>query len=402
MRVCVIGGGIIGMFSAWYLVRSGLDVCLIDRYDFNEGASHGNAGMICPSHFTPLAAPGVIRQSLKWMFDSGSPFYIKPRLDPEFIRWGLRFFQRANANHVKASIGPLSALLEWSSFLYRELAEQGMDMSLCQKGIIMACKGKHALDEEIRVANRAAGLGIRTRILSSAEIHNLNPGVRFELAGGVHYLDDMHLIPEKLILSLKAGLSGKVEWLPGREVTGFQRESNQLDRVLTTKGEVLADLFVLAGGAWSGKLARMAGENIAIEAGKGYNITIPVAKPQLVTPLILVEDRVAVTPMDQALRLGGTMELSGINDRVLTARVNGILKAIETCMPDYGMDLTRKIEPWFGFRPLTPTGLPVISQLGGLRNAYINAGHGMLGLSLAPASGKLINQMISDHVRGSS
>lgn len=400
MRVCVIGGGIIGMFSAWYLVRSGYEVCLIDRHDFDEGASHGNAGMICPSHFTPLAAPGVIRQSLKWMFDSGSPFYIKPRFDLDFMRWGLQFFRKANARHVKASIGPLSALLQWSSALYRDLADQGMDLSLNQKGIIMACKGKHALDEESSVANLAAGIGIPTRILSSGEIHDLNPGVRFELAGGVHYLDDMHLTPEKLIISLKAGLSGKVEWLSGREVTGFHRESNHIDRVLTHAGEIRADLFVIAAGAWSGKLARMAGEYIAIEAGKGYNITIPGAKPKVATPLILVEDRVAVTPMDQALRLGGTMELSGINDQILTSRVTGILKAIESCMPDFGTDLTGNIKPWFGFRPLTPTGLPVVSQLGSLRNVFINAGHGMLGLSLAPASGKLINQLITDHVRG--
>lgn len=400
MRVCVIGGGIIGIFSAWYLVRSGHEVCLIDRHDFDKGASHGNAGMICPSHFTPLAAPGVIRQSLKWMFDSGSPFYIKPRIDLDFIRWGIQFFKRANASHVKSSIGPLSAILQWSSALYRELADQGMDMSLSQKGIIMACKGKHALDDESSVASQAARMGIRTRILSSGEIHDLNPGVRFELAGGVHYLEDMHLTPEKLMKSLKAGLSGKVEWLSGREVTGFRRESNRIDRVLTPAGEIRADLFVIAAGAWSGKVARMAGEYAAIEAGKGYNITIPEAKPQVTTPLILVEDRVAVTPMDKELRLGGTMELGGINDQILASRVTGILKAIESCMPDFGTDRTGKIKPWFGFRPLSPAGLPIVSQLGSLRNAFINAGHGMLGLSLAPASGKLLNQLITDHVRG--
>jgi D-amino-acid dehydrogenase len=402
MRVCVIGGGVIGLFSAWYLVRSGYKVCLVDRNNFNEGASHGNAGMICPSHFTPLAAPGVVRQSLKWMFDSCSPFYIKPRFDPDFIRWGLQFFRKANSRHVKASIGPLSALLQWSSSLYRDLAEQGMDLSLSQRGIIMACKGRHTLDEEGHIAGQASKIGIRTRILSSGEIHDLNPGVRFKLAGGVHYLDDMHLVPEKLMKSLKAGLSGKIEMLSGSEVTGFHRKNDCIERALTNSGEIRADFFVLAGGAWTGKLAKMAGEYAAIEPGKGYNITIPEANPQLSSPMILVEDRVAITPMDQALRLGGTMELSGINDQVLTQRVTGILRAIESCLPDFPMDQTAGLKPWFGFRPLSPTGLPVIAPLGRLRNVMINAGHGMLGLSLAPASGKLINQLITDHVRGES
>jgi len=397
MRIGILGGGVIGLFSAYYLVQSGHEVVLIDQHGFDRGASYGNAGMICPSHFIPLAAPGVVRQSLKWMFNDTSPFYLKPRLDAPFIRWGLQFFNHATKSHVQNSIGSLSSLLFWSRSLYSGLAGNVLDFKLYPKGIIMACNTTHGLSEEIEMSKKGERLGMNIQVLNLNDLEKINPGVRINALGGVHYLDDMHLHPGELMNALISYLKDKVEWRPNSKVLHFNKKNNSVKNITTTDGDITADVFILAAGAWSGELARLAGVQLNLEGGKGYNITLEEAQPQLTTPMILVEGRVAVTPMGKALRLGGTMELAGINNRILSGRVEGILKTIETYLPDYSQASLKSITPWFGFRPLSATGLPLISRLGSLENVFLNTGHGMLGLSLAPASGHLIDQLIHNY-----
>lgn len=397
MRICIVGGGVIGLFSAYYLVQTGHEVTIVDQYNFDQGTSYGNAGMICPSHFTPLAAPGVIRQSLKWMFDNTSPFYLKPRLDKNFMAWGWQFFKHCNRRHVQHSMGPLSALLTWSRSLYLDLAGGELDFEVYPKGIIMTCNSNHGLTEEINLAKKAKSLGISTQVLTPENIKEINPGVQFKTTGGVHYLDDMHLVPQKLMQALIHYLKDKVQWKPNSEVRQFIHSNQKTDRIITSTGEISADVYLLAAGTWTGDLARKAGAGLYLEGGKGYNITIEQVQPQLQTPLILVEGRVAVTPMGDSLRLGGTMELAGLNNKILPGRINGILKTIETYLPDFKTNSLLNIKPWFGFRPLSPTGMPIITKLNPLKNVYVNTGHGMLGLSLAPASGHLIEQMINNH-----
>lgn len=394
MRICIIGGGVIGLFSAYYLVQSGHEVILADQHAFDQGASYGNAGMICPSHFIPLAAPGVIRQSIKWMFKDTSPFYLKPRWDSHFIKWGWQFFRHATESHVLNSMGPLSALLFWSRSLYTGLPDNGLDFKLYPKGIVMTCNSHHGLSEEIILSKKGERLGMKTSVLNLNDLEKLNPGVRVNALGGVHYMDDMHLHPGELMIALIAYLKQKVEWKPNARVLSFIKKNKSVLQVNTTGGEISANAFVLSAGAWTSELARLAGSNLNLEGGKGYNVTLENAMPSMTTPMILVEGRVAVTPMGSALRLGGTMELAGINNKILPGRVEGILKTIETYLPDYSFNQLKSITPWFGYRPLSATGLPLISRLEPLENVFLNTGHGMLGISLAPASGHLMNQLI--------
>ncbi|MDZ4708425.1 MAG: FAD-dependent oxidoreductase [Saprospiraceae bacterium] len=397
MRIGILGGGVIGLFSAYYLVQSGHEVVLVDQHGFDQGASYGNAGMICPSHFIPLAAPGVVRQSIKWMFKDTSPFYLKPRWDADFLKWGVQFFSHATKSHVQNSIGPLSSLLFWSRLLYSGLAGNALDFKLYPKGIIMACNTAHGLSEEIEMSKKGERLGMKVQVLNFNELEKINPGVRINALGGVHYLDDMHLHPGELMKGLISYLKDKVEWRPNSKVLHFNKKNRTIRHITTTAGEIGADAFILAAGAWSGELARLAGGQLNLEGGKGYNITLEDAQPQFTTPMILVEGRVAVTPMGKALRLGGTMELAGINNRILSGRIEGILNTIETYLPDYQQAKLKSITPWFGFRPLSATGLPLISRLEPLENVFLNTGHGMLGLSLAPVSGHLIDQLIYNY-----
>lgn len=396
MHICVIGGGVIGLFNAYELIKAGHRVTLIDRGDFTQGTSYGNAGMICPSHFIPLSAPGIIRQSIKWMMDSSSPFYIQPRWDLEFIQWCFQFCRHANRQHVQKNIGALLALLSWSRDIFRSSELAGLDMGLQSKGIIMACNTAHALQDEIKVSEKANALGIRTAILSIEDLKKLNPGVTIHALGGVHYLDDMHLDPQSLMRSLINTLRlSDILWQPSTEIIDFYTREGRITHAVSAHQSNEAEVFILAGGAWTGSLSKKLGQSLLLQGGKGYNITIPLANPQLTTPMILVEGRVAVTPMGSSLRLGGTMELAGFNDHIRANRVQGIFKTIESYLPDYKKSDLEKIEPWYGFRPLTPTGLPIINRIPNYSNGFINTGHGMLGLSLAPASAKLITQMIS-------
>lgn len=396
MRICIIGGGLIGLFSAYYLTEKGYSVEIVDKGDFNQGASFGNAGMICPSHFTPLAAPGVVLKSLKWMFNEKSPFYIRPRLNPSFLKWCLQFFLSSNPTNIKNNTGLLNALLTYSYQLYLDLERSGLQMDLQKEGIILVCNTSHGLQEEITLSHKANALGLKTDVLSSREIELLNPGVEIKAIGGVHYTGDMHLKPTVLVDSLKHVLHQRdVVWLPNTEIIDFKVVQNKITAAISEKEEIIADMYLFAGGAWSNQICQRLNLNYLIEGGKGYNITIHEATPQLHVPLILVEGSVAVTPMGSDLRIGGTMEIAGLDDRIRSSRVTGILNTIEKYLPDYPVSKTKQIKPWFGYRPLSTDGMPMIKKISTLRNAFINTGHGMLGLSLAPASGKLIEEIIS-------
>lgn len=396
MRICIIGGGLIGLFSAYYLTEQGYSVTIVDKGDFNQGTSFGNAGMICPSHFTPLAAPGVVMKSLKWMFNDQSPFYIRPRLNTSFLKWCMQFFKSSNHTNVNNNTGYLNALLTYSQQLYLDLERSGIQMDLQKKGIIMVCNSSHTLKEEIALSHKATALGLKTNVLNAREIELFNPGVQIKSIGGVHFTGDMHLQPAVLLDSVKQILNQRdVTWLPFTEICDFKVIQNKITAAISNKEEIVSDMYLIAGGAWSSQICQRLKLDYPIEGGKGYNITIQEATPQLTTPLILVEGSVAVTPMGSALRIGGTMEIAGLDDKIRSSRVTGILNTIEKYLPDYPVSKTKQITPWFGYRPLSTDGIPIIKKIPTLANAFINTGHGMLGLSLAPASGKLIEEIIS-------
>ena len=187
MHIGIIGGGLIGIFSAYFLNRSGFKITIFDEEAEIPSASYGNAGMICPSHFIPIAAPGIIKQSVKWMFDSRSPLLFRPYADVDFIKWCLSFYFNSSKQNVNQNTGLMSGLLEWSKKIYLELEANNIIPAIQKKGIIMYTNTRHGLDEEIDLSKRANRLGIETIILTNKDIADLNPGVEFNGTGGVHY-----------------------------------------------------------------------------------------------------------------------------------------------------------------------------------------------------------------------
>jgi D-amino-acid dehydrogenase len=394
----VIGAGVIGLCSAYYASLKGFRVTVLDRErEDHEGCSYGNAGMIVPSHFVPLAAPGAVALGLKWMWNPESPFWIRPRWDMELFGWGLKFWRAANPGHVKRS----ATLLRDLHFASRESFEQlaaacQNEFGLVQRGLLALCKSQHVLDEEARITNEAQALGIPVEVLNARDTAKLDPAIRMDIAGSVYFPKDCHLSPQRFMRRMKdLTRDAGVKFLWKTEVKNIVCEKLQIRAVRTINGELQGDQFLLCGGAWSPLLARDLGLNIPMQAGKGYSLTLdhPPELPAICA--ILSEARVAATPMGSTLRIGGTMEMAGLNEDVNQARVAGIIKAVTKYYPSFTEKHFANIKPWRGLRPVSPDGMPYLGRTARFKNLVIATGHAMMGLSLGPISGKLVAETLA-------
>ena len=398
-HILIIGGGVIGLTTAYYLTRRGHRVTLVDRATPDHlGCSYGNAGMIAPSHFVPLAAPGMVALGLKWMWNPESPFYIKPRLDWDLFSWGWKFYRAANARCVARAAPLLRDLNLASRACFEELAElSGNEFGLVKKGLLALCKSEHALEEEAKMAEQARALGLPAEVLDAKQTAKLDPNVRMDICGSVYFPKDCHLTPYRFMATLKQQL-GKLgaEFSWSTEVTGFTHNASRLKAVKTSQGEFSADEFVICGGSWSPVIARELQLRLPMQAGKGYSLTLPNPRQLPSICAILTEARVAATPMGSSLRFGGTMEIAGLNEEINPVRVQGIIKTVPRYYPDFSPDDFRGVRPWRGLRPCSPDGLPYVGRVRRYANLSVATGHAMLGLSLGPITGKLMGEIISD------
>jgi D-amino-acid dehydrogenase len=397
--VIILGAGVIGLCTALECARRGMRVTIVDRAPAErDGCSFGNAGMVVPSHFLPLAAPGMIALGLKWMWNPASPFYLKPRLSPSLFSWGYHFWRAATADRVAAAAPVLRDL----GLLSRECFENmGLEFGLVKKGLLLLCKKQETLDEEAHTAEMARSLGIPAEVLDAGATAALDPGVTMDVTGSVFYPKDCHLPPARLVAALEAELVRLgVTFLWETEVRGFACESDRLMAVQTSRGEVEADEFVLAGGIWSTALAKSLDLRLPMQAGKGYSLTMqdPWQLPALCS--ICTEARVAVTPMDGRLRFGGTMEITGLDQSIARRRVEGIMRAVPQYFPAFTERDFDEIEPWAGLRPLSPDGLPYLGRTARWKNLIVATGHAMMGLSLAPATGKIVADLLEEKEPG--
>ena len=396
-RVIIVGSGVVGLSTAYYSARRGFKVTVLERNSARrDGCSFGNAGMIVPSHFVPLAAPGMVALGFRWMWNPASPFYIKPRLDGDLFNWGLKFWHAATPQHVEQSAPLLRDLSFASRECFAELATlPGANFGLVERGLLMLCQTQHGLDHEARFAARANALGVPAQVLSAKDTATLDPGARMEIAGSVLFPKDCHLVPDRFLATVEQQCRALgVEFIFDAPVTGWKPDGSRVAAVCTALGEHEADEFVLCGGVWSDGLARELGLRLPMQAGKGYSLTL--TKPRQLPRLcsILSEARCAVTPMDGALRVGGTMEFAGLNDDINSVRVRGIIDSFCRYFPDFIAADFDGIQPWRGLRPCSPDGLPYIGRTKRCANLSIATGHAMMGLSLGPITGKLVTDIL--------
>lgn len=390
-HVVVIGAGVVGLCSAYYALRRGWRVTVLDREAAeSETCSHGNAGMVVPSHYIPLAAPGMIAKGLRWMLDPSSPFYIRPTWDLELWRWCWTFYRHATERHVQASCEPLWRWNMNSRALYAELAREA-DFGWTAKGLLMLCKTQAGLDAEAKVADLSRQWGGRAEVLSAREVAMKDPSVTMDVLGAVWFPDDCHLHPGRLMDWLRAEiarLGGRV--MAGSEVTHGDTSGTRITELHAGAQRIKLDALVVAGGVWSGQFLKKLGLRLPLQPGKGYALTLenPPQLPELCS--ILTEAKVAVTPMNGQLRVAGTMEVGTWNSPVNPKRVEGIKRSMSPYFPEFSVNDFTGVRVWQGLRPVSPDGLPYIGRVPGWDNAWVATGHAMMGLSLAPATGSWI------------
>ncbi len=391
----IIGGGIVGLFSAYFLHREGIEVQVIDKSDMQENCSTGNAGMIVPSHIVPLAAPGMISKGVSWMFSSKSPFYIHPRLDYKLLQWCTLFFRAANNKQVTRSIPLLKNLSILSKSLYQEFWETHPDsaIALVEKGLMMLYQTREIETEEVEFAHLARKHGLEAEILTPQDIQKLEPNQKVNARGAVLFPGDAHLDPGALYGFLKSYLEQKgVKFLSNTNVLGFERKGTQVLSVLTDKGGFAVGKVLLCGGAWSAELAKMLQFSLPMMGGKGYSF-IQENRPELKQAAILTETKVAVSPYENSIRFGGTMEIAGTNQKINLNRVKGIYESINKYYPEFQAKFPEEKQIWKGLRPCSPDGLPYIGLAPGCSNVLVGTGHSMMGISLAPATGKILSEL---------
>ncbi len=392
----IIGGGVIGTACAHYLLKSGWRVTIIDRGEFGRGCSHANCGFVCPSHVLPLAVPGAIRQTIKALFQPNSPFSIKPRLDPRLWSWLLRFVHRCNHADMLEAGRAIQLLLNSSRTLYDDLFEtEPLDAEWETRGLLFVFLTPQGLDHYRHTDDiLREHFGMSATRYDGRQILELEPALKPGLAGGFHYQSDAHLRPDKLMTSWRKLLIERGTDIHEHcDFLGFIRHGHQVTAVQTTAGEMRADAFVVAAGAWTPQLNLQLGCKIPIQPGKGYSLTMPRPARCPKIPLIFEEHRVAVTPMQTGYRLGSIMEFAGYETSLNPRR----LDLLRTGASHYLHEPTAEpiVEEWCGLRPMTYDSKPIIGRSPALENVYLAAGHNMLGLSMAPATGKLIAEMLN-------
>jgi D-amino-acid dehydrogenase len=394
-HVVIIGGGVIGTSCAHYLLKSDWRVTIIDRGGFGRGCSHANCGLVCPSHVLPLASPGAVKQTLKAQFKRDSPFSIRPRLDPTLWTWLFHFARRCNYADMLESGRAIQALLASSRNLYDALFQtERLDAEWETRGLLFVFLTPQGMDHYAHTNQiMHEHFGLKATRYDSQALTILEPALKPGLAGGWHYLTDGHLRPDKLMTSWRILLTTRGAAIHEHcAFRGFIHNGNRALGIHTSKGEMSADAFIMAAGAWTPRLRLDLGCPIPIQPGKGYSITMP--RPALCPkiPLMFEEHRVAVTPMQSGYRLGSIMEFAGFDESLDPRR----LELLRAGASHYLQEPIAEpiLEEWYGWRPMTYDSKPIIGRSPALHNVFLAVGHNMLGLSMAPATGKLIAEML--------
>ena len=395
-KVTILGGGIIGLASAYYLQANGHQVRVIEQKSVGDSCAQGNAGYISPSHFIPLAAPGMVKKGLRWLFDPESPFYLHPRFDLDFFSWLWQFNRYCSERHVQAVKKSLFELCMQSRELYLAMSQQ-LDHSfqLQLNGCYVLSKTSKALAAENKIVDQAKRLGMQAVTLDAAQIQQRFPEMQFAIEGGVFFPEDAHVQPGLLLKNLYEYLQKQdVEFIEHCSIEKISFKANQVESIFGNGQQFAVEELVIAAGCWSPKLAAMLNLKVPVQAGKGYSVTID--NPwSLDTPMILNESAVAITPLNGQIRFGCTMEFAGINLAIDQQRINGILKSVKNYLPDFEPASVDRDIAWAGLRPCTPDGLPMIGRMKGYNNLILATGHAMLGLTLAPVTGLLVSQIVA-------
>lgn len=392
--VIVVGGGVVGLSCAWFLRSAGLDVVVLERGDPGGGASRGNAGAICPSMVEPLPAPGVLRDGIGAMTRPDAALHVAPTYAPRMAGFLRRFAAAATRERFEAGVEAFLPLTLGVTEAYGELAAAGIGTSVRADGYLFVHRSwQAARDERDHVAAMAAR-GVCEEpgeILDGEDLRELAPVVTdagvagFELPGE-RWIDPGRFVDELVAALVDDGVDVRTD-VPVRSI----EDGRDGVTVTTTGGEVSGSTAVVAAGVWTRDLVKPLGLDLSMQPGKGYSFWVEAdAMPSRV--ISLSDAHVMVTPLDGRIRIAGTMEFDGTTDRFNGRRIGAIVKAAQ---PLLHADLARRSEEWVGPRPITPDGLPYLGPVSGHGRVIVAAGHNMLGLTLAPITGRTIARLVA-------
>ncbi len=393
--VLILGGGVIGLACAHYLLKAGRNVTIIEQNTLASGSSHGNCGTVTPSHAPPLAQPGMIGKALKWMLTPDAPFRVAPRLDLQLFEWMLRFAQHCNWRDYQRIAAAKAPLLLRSRQLIGELVQaENLDCEFAQSGTLYVHRDTAAFDQASGMPKMLAELGIVMQAIDAARCREMEPALNDSIVGGYFNPGDARLRPDRYAAGLARVVKAKGgEIVESTTITGFRIEHDRIAAVLTDQDEFNAQDIVFALGAWSPQLGRKLGVRIPIQPGKGYSITYtrPQRAPRI--PLTLRERSVCVTAWDSGYRLGSTMEFAGYDTSLNRARLDALKRgAAEYLIEAEGPQV---VEEWYGWRPMTYDDLPILGRAAKPKNLMLATGHGMLGVTLSAVTGEMIAQLLS-------
>jgi D-amino-acid dehydrogenase len=390
----VIGGGVAGLCSAYYLRQLGAEVTVVESNRVGSGASWGNGGWVCPAQAGPLPEPGLTWYGMRALFDRSSALYFEPAKLGELAPWLLRFWTYCNQRDHEHGVAALAALGRDVFDLVDGMRDDGVEFELHRQGMLVAAREPDLAREELAKLQpmREHGYDLPDDVLEPADLHEAEPALADAIDGGFIVGQHWHVRPDSFTAGLAAALRRMdVEIVEGAEVNDFLVNGGRLRGVRTAAGDHAADAFMLAAGAWTTPLARMIGVRFPMQAGKGYSFFVnPSVMPK--HSILLADVHVGCTPLGDRMRIGGTMEFSGLNTRLDEQRISNIVTAARTCFRPWE---TPEIEQrWAGMRPITPDGLPVLDRAG-FDNVYVATGYAMQGVTLAPPAGRAMAEFVT-------
>ena len=393
-RTVIVGAGVIGLSCAYELRKRGEEVVIVDRAAPGGGCSSGNAGWIVPSIAEPLPMPGLTWLTLKWMLNRDSPLHIAPHALPELAGWLWSFWRHCNATDFRAGCAAWAHLIDHLMESMDALVADGVQMEMHESGLLFVFLRESVMRHVSRQISAAGRYDVETMV--GRELHELEPVLSTQVTAGLWIKQERHVRPETLCQGLLARIQQMgVEVRTGVTVTGGVLEGDSLRAVRTTQGDIVADRCLIAAGALSGRVSgAVAGVSLPIQAGKGYAVTVSGQLAPFSRPLYLDEARLGCSPFVGGYRFAGTMELSGLNDRLVPARIAAIRRAARDYLT-IPPDATNGVD-WVGMRPLTSDGVPAIGPLPGRRNVYVATGHQMLGVTTAITTAKLLADVMTD------
>jgi D-amino-acid dehydrogenase len=396
VKVVVIGAGVVGMACAYELLQDGHEVTVLDSGVPGQASTHGCAAKVAMAEASPVPAPGMVLQGLKWMMRGDSPLYVKPSLSPSFVRFMLAMARNCTEAQFRSGLNTNLRLASTANDVFDEWQDAGLHFEMHQRGVLLAWEDQKHFEARLRYQDIWSAWGHEPEVLDADAVHRVEPSLSERSQHGLFYPEDRQIEPDSLTTALVehvTKLGGSI--MENESVVGFARTGGNVRRVRTASTQELpCDRVVLAAGVWTAPLAKQLGVTLPIRPGKGYSLDYRPAPLQLRTSLTLEDAHVAVTPLNGLLRIAGTMEFGGFDEGMNTTRIGALERVAAESFLEWDPATPR--EPsWAGLRPMTPDGLPIVGPIAEGCNVLVASGHAMLGLTQAPTTARVIRGMVA-------